>query len=138
MRELELRRHAARARDEDALSREGRIQAEDVGRTLGATYARVFVSPARRAAETAAWFLRASGQRLPDHAVVSGLASEEEERWRAAAKAAGSSRIDAVMREDPRLVEDESARLARVVEDLMGRVPDGARALAVGHAPLIE
>jgi broad specificity phosphatase PhoE len=131
-------RHAARAKDVDALSPEGRVQAEDAGRHLSAHYAFVFVSPARRAAETVAWLLRGSRHVLPPHAVVPGLASEAEDRWRAAAKAAGSSRIDVVMATDPELVTVEAERLARVVEDLFGRVPEGGSALAVGHSPLIE
>ena len=40
-------------------------------------YAMVFVSPAQRAAETAAWFLRGAGQQLPDHAVIPGLGGRD-------------------------------------------------------------
>src|SRR6266536_2510672 len=124
MKSIELRRHAERAKDADALSPEGRVQAEDVGRMLPSDYVFVFVSPAKRAAETVAWFLRGSRQPVPPHAVVPGLASELEDRWRAAAKAAGSSRLDAVMSHDPGLVEGESARLAEVARELLGRIPD--------------
>jgi broad specificity phosphatase PhoE len=138
MTEMELRRHAARQKDADALSEQGRAQAEEVGRSLRGGYGAVFVSPARRAAETAALFLQASGQTLPDHAVVPGLTSEREDAWRAAAKAAGSSRIDAVLGQDASLVEQESARLEKTIEELFDRLPDDARALAVGHSPLIE
>jgi broad specificity phosphatase PhoE len=138
MRVIELRRHADRAKDADALSPEGRVQAEDVGRTLPRDYAFVFVSPAKRTAETVAWFLRASTQALPPHAVVPGLGSDVEDRWRAASRAAGSSRLDMVLGEDPALVDEESARLAGVVRELFERVPSGTRALAVGHSPLIE
>ena len=138
MRSIELRRHADRAKDADALSPEGRVEAEDVGRTLPTDYAFVFVSPAKRAAETVAWFLRASTQPLPPHAVVPGLGSDVEDRWRAASKAAGGGRLDALLAEDPGLVNEESARLAGVVRDLFDRVPTGERALAVGHSPLIE
>jgi len=138
MRELELRRHAIRQKGEDALSPEGRVQAESVGRTLPADYAFVFISPAKRAAETVAWFLRASRQPLPPHAVVPELQSEAEDRWRQAASAAQSSRIDAIMTVDAGLVATESWRLARTVAEMMRRVPNGGRALAVGHSPLIE
>jgi len=75
---------------------------------------------------------------LPRHAVVRGLASEAEDRWRSAAKAAGSSRIDAVMAADPALVAAEAERLGRALEELFDQVPEGGRALAVGHSPLIE
>jgi broad specificity phosphatase PhoE len=138
VRTIELRRHAERAKDADALSPEGRVQAEDVGRTLRSDYSFVFVSPAKRAAETVAWFLRASRQQLPPHAVVPGLASELEERWRAASKKASSSRLDAIMASDPALVAEESERLAAAVRELFDRLSDGGRALSVGHSPLIE
>jgi broad specificity phosphatase PhoE len=138
MRSIELRRHADRAKDADALSPEGRVQAEDVGRTLPADYAFVFVSPAKRAAETVAWFLRGSTQALPPHAVVPGLGSDVEDRWRAASKTAGTARLDGLLGEDPALVNEESKRLAGVVSGLFERAPPGERALAVGHSPLIE
>ncbi len=113
MRSLELRRHARRDPDADRLSPDGRLQAEDVGRTLAGGYAMVYVAPAERAAETVAWFLRGLGEQLPDHGVVPGLAGEDP----------GSP--------DP-------AGMADTVRGLLGGVPDGARALAVGHTPLIE
>ena len=56
--QLELRRHARRDPHADRLSPEGRVQAEDVGRATTRAFDQVFVSPAARAAETAAWFLR--------------------------------------------------------------------------------
>jgi broad specificity phosphatase PhoE len=135
---IEFRRHAKRARDEDALSPEGRAQAEDIGRTLSTTYVHIFVSPARRAAETVAWFLRGSGQALPPHAVVEGLASPVEDRWRAAGKAATGPDLGSIRAVDQDLVAEESARLAAVARELFDRIPDGATALAVGHSPLIE
>ena len=131
-------RHAAREKDADALSPEGRVQAEDVGRTLRTDFAMIFVSPAHRTAETVAWLLRGSGQKLPSHSVTPALATQEEDRWRAAAKAAGSSRVDAIRAVDPDLVTGEVERLGRGAEELFDRVPDGGRALAVGHSPLIE
>jgi broad specificity phosphatase PhoE len=138
MKTIEFRRHAERDKDADALSRAGVSHAEEVGRTMSQTFAVVFVSPARRAAETAARFLRASGQPLPEHAVVTGLLSEQEDQWRRAGKAAGSSRLDAIAAEDPGLVQGERERLREVVEGLFERVPEEGTALAVGHSPLIE
>jgi hypothetical protein len=72
------------------------------------------------------------------HGVAEGLASEVEDRWRSAAKAAGSSRIDAIERVDADLVEKESALLADTIRRLLADLPEGARGLAVGHSPLIE
>jgi len=138
MRELELRRHAQRQKDADALTPEGRVRAEDVGRTLAGEYAAVFVSPANRAAETVAWMLRGSGQALPSHAVVPGLVSEREDEWRAAGSAASSSRLDSVMDQNPGLVAEESERLAGVVRELFDRIKDGESALVVGHTPVLE
>lgn len=139
MRALELRRHAPRDPDADALSEQGRTLALHVGQDLPGGYVAVFTSPARRAAETAAWFLRGLGQQLPqEHGVVEGLASQVEDRWRAAARAAGGARLDDIRERDPELVEEESARLAGVVRGLLAEIPDGGRGLAVSHSPLIE
>jgi broad specificity phosphatase PhoE len=139
VRALELRRHAPREPDTDALSEQGRTLALHVGKDLPGGYAAVFTSPARRAAETVAWFLRGLGQQLPpDHGVAEGLGSPVEDRWRAAAKAAGTGRIDAVRDQDVELVEEESARLAEAVRALLAEVPEDGRGLAVGHSPLIE
>jgi broad specificity phosphatase PhoE len=139
LRSLEIRRHAPRDPETDRLSENGRALALQVGKDLPGGYAVVFTSPARRAAETAAWFLRGLGQQLPqDHGVAEGLASPVEDRWRSAAKAAGTGRMDAVRRQDPDLVEQESRRLADGVREVLTHVPDGGRGLAVGHSPLIE
>jgi broad specificity phosphatase PhoE len=139
LRRLELRRHAPREPDADRLTAEGRALAEQLGRDLPGGYIAVYTSPAQRAAETAAWFLRGLGQRLPEeHGVAEGLASPLEDRWRAAAKAAGSGRIDAVRQRDPGLVEQESERLGEAVRELLAGLPENGRGLAVGHSPLIE
>jgi broad specificity phosphatase PhoE len=139
MRSLELRRHGPRDPDADRLSEQGRALALAVGKDLPGGYSAVFTSPAARAAETAAWFLRGLGQRVPQfHGVTEELASPVEDRWRAAAKAAGTGRIDAVRDHDPDLVEEESRRMAQTARQLLASVPDGSRALAVGHSPLIE
>ena len=113
MRELELRRHARRDPKADRLSAQGRAQAEDAGRASEGTYAMVFVSPAARAAETAAWFLRGTGQQLPEHAVIPGLAGQ----------GAGGGTPEA---------------MAAGVRALLGRLPDGGRGLAISHTPLVE
>lgn len=139
MRALELRRHAPREPDADALTEEGQILALHVGKDLPGGYVAIYTSPARRAAQTVAWFLRGLGQQLPqEHGVTDGLGSPVEDRWRAAAKAAGVGRVDAIREQDEELVDQESSRLATVVRDLLVSLPDNGRALAVGHSPLIE
>ena len=113
MEELELRRHATREPDADRLSSGGRALAEDVGRAASSGYDRVFVSPAGRAAETAAWFLRGAGQQLPDHAVVPGLAGQD---------ATGGS----------------PEGMAAGVVALLDQLPEGGVGLAISHTPLVE
>ncbi len=113
MRQLELRRHARRDPAADRLSAEGRAQAEDLGRASPAAYDVVFVSPAARAAETAAWILRGAGRQLPEHAVVPGLAGHDSTRGSPEGMAAG-------------------------VEALLRRIPEGGRGLAISHTPFVE
>ena len=112
MRTLEVRRHARRDPNADQLSTDGRVQAEDVGRTLVGGYAVVFVSPAQRAAETVAWHLRGLGAQLPPHGVIPGLAGEGTDR--------------------------SPLAMAGVLAALLDAVPEGGRGLAVSHTPLIE
>ena len=113
MRQLELRRHAKRDPNADRLSAQGRAEAEDVGRASSAPYDAVFVSPAERAAETAAWILRGSGQQLPEHDVIPGLAGKD---------ATGGS----------------PEGMAEGVRTLLAAVPEGGIGLAVGHTPFVE
>jgi phosphohistidine phosphatase SixA len=113
VRQLELRRHAKRDPNADALSAEGRAQAEDVGRSSTAVYDVVFVSPAERAAETAAWILRGSGRQLPEHGVIPGLAGKD---------ATGGS----------------PEGMADGVRTLVAAVPAGGIGLAIGHTPFVE
>lgn len=113
MRQLELRRHAQREPAADRLSAAGRAQAEDVGRVASVDYAVVFVSPAERAAETAAWILRGAGRQLPEHAVIPGLGGQDASGGSAEGMAAG-------------------------VRALLDRVPDRGRGLAVSHTPFVE
>jgi phosphohistidine phosphatase SixA len=109
MKSLELRRHAPREIDEDKLSKDGQALALKVGHDLPGGYVAVFTSPAKRAAETAAFFMRALGQQLPQiHGVSDDLAS------------------------------DDPQRLARGVKQIFESIPDGGRGIAIGHTPLIE
>jgi phosphohistidine phosphatase SixA len=113
MRRLELLRHAKRDPDADRLSAAGRAQAEDVGRAAAAGYDAVYVSPAERAAETAAWILRGSGRQLPSHGVVPGLAGKD---------ASGGT----------------PEGMAEGVRALLAAVPDGGLGLAISHTPFVE
>ncbi|HEX5937771.1 MAG TPA: histidine phosphatase family protein [Actinomycetota bacterium] len=113
MKVLDVLRHAMRAPDADRLSPEGRAQAEDLGRETGAAYDVIFVSPAERAAETAAWILRGAGRQLPDHRIVPGLAGKDETQGSAKGMAAG-------------------------VRALLAEVPEDGLGLAVSHTPFVE
>ncbi len=113
MEQLELRRHAARDPSADRLSPAGRVQAEDVGRSSSRIYDRVFVSPAARAAETAAWFLRGAVQQLPDHAVVPGLGGKDGSGGSPEGMAAG-------------------------VRALLDQLPGDGTGLAISHTPFVE
>ena len=113
MKTIELRRHARRDPTADRLSAAGRSQAEDAGRASVRTFDIVFVSPAQRAAETAAWFLRGAGAQLPEHAVIAGLGGHD---------ASGGS----------------PEGMAAGIRALLDRMPGGACALAVSHSPLVE
>ncbi|HUG87538.1 MAG TPA: histidine phosphatase family protein [Actinomycetota bacterium] len=137
MRYLELRRHADS--DGDALTEAGRTTAERVGRGMEGPFDGVFTSPAKRAAATAAWFLRGLGQQLPQlHGVTDGLTSGEEGRWRETAILSETGRVDDIEREDPELVGSELPRLADAVLQMLAALRDGQRALAVGHSPFLE
>ena len=114
MKQLEVRRHARRDPTADRLTPQGRSEAEDLGRSAAGTrYDVVFVSPAARAAETAAWFLRGAGLQLRHHEVIPGLAGRD---------ASGGS------------PEGVAAGFRLLLE----RVPDGGRGIAFGHTPLVE
>ena len=109
MKSLELRRHAPREPDEDKLSKAGQALALKVGHDLPGGYVAVFTSPARRAAETAAFFMRALGQQLPQtHGVSDDLAVDDPEK------------------------------LSRAVRQILDAIPEGGRGIAIGHTPLIE
>jgi phosphohistidine phosphatase SixA len=115
MKRIELLRHAPRDPDRDALSPAGRGLAAEIGRRRqDVTYDAVFVSPATRAAETAAWFLRGANEQLPPaHAVVPGLAGKD---------ASGGS----------------PEGLAAGLRTLFAELGDGERALAISHTPFVE
>ena len=110
MKALELRRHAIRHATADQLTNQGKTQAEDVGRTLDGGYDALFVSSAKRAAETAAWFLRSLGQKLPqNHAIF-----------------------------EPFQNPGTPGELLETVREMFRLLPEGGRGLAIGHTPLIE
>ena len=134
MRYVELRRHTDN--DGDELTAQGVADAEVIGREgLQPPYAAFVSSGAARATRMLTILRHAAGQDESPISEVAGLRSTVEDRWRAAAKAAGRGATVEEMREvDPDL--DEGARQA-----LSSLVAQQAKVIATPHdgldAPLV-
>ena len=134
---VELRRHTAS--DGDVLTQEGIEAAVEVGSRLEGDYDLLVSSGAQRATQTLACFLAGLGRAVPGGVVVDDrFRSSVEDRWFAAYKRAGAGGIESFRQVDADLVAGESARLSTALEDIFGRLPDGGRALIVGHSPMHE
>lgn len=138
MRYVELRRHTDN--DGDALTDEGRRAAEEIGREgLHPPYAAFVSTGAARTTEMLTILRRAAGQEELPIVEATGLRSAVEDRWRAAAKAAGKGATVEDMRAvDPELVEHETQLLGLVLRGLVEGLPEGGRTLVVGHSPTNE
>ena len=136
-REVELRRHTDA--DGDVLTAEGVAVALAIGARLRGGYDLAVSTGAQRATQTLACFLASLDQKVPSGVVVEpGLRSQFEERWRAAYEEAGSATLDALRAADPELVAEDSERLGAALRRVLDALPDGGRALAVGHSPTNE
>jgi broad specificity phosphatase PhoE len=134
---VELRRHTDA--DGDVLTAEGVQAALELGARLEGPYDVLVSSGAQRATQTLACFLAGLGGPVPRGAVVEpGLRSDAEDRWRAAYEKAGSGALEALREADPDLVEEDSAALASALRRVLEGLPDGGRALVVGHSPTNE
>jgi broad specificity phosphatase PhoE len=134
---VELRRHTDS--DGDALSEEGVRAALEIGRGLAGGYELLVSSGAQRATQTLACFACTLREPVPGGAVVeAGLRSRVEERWRDAYQRAGSGELAALRAADPELVREDSAVLGAALRGVLERLPEGGRALAVGHSPTNE
>ena len=135
--EIELRRHTDS--DGDVLTREGVEAALALGATLRGGYHVLVSSGAQRATQTLACLACALGERVPGGALVeSRLRSKVEDRWRRAYQQAGSGELGALRSADPELVEHDSAILGAALRRVLDELPDGGRALVVGHSPTNE
>jgi phosphohistidine phosphatase SixA len=136
-REIELRRHTDAVGD--ILTAKGVAAALEIGARLQGNYAIGFSTGAQRATQTLACFIAARGQRMPGGVIVEpGLRSQVEDRWRAAYRTAGSGTLDALREADPELVAEDSERLGAALRGVLEGLPDGGRALVVGHSPTNE
>jgi broad specificity phosphatase PhoE len=136
-REIELRRHTDN--EEDVLTAEGIAAALEIGARLRGGYHIGVSTGAQRATQTLACFLAALGQQVPGGVVVeAGLRSQVEDRWRAAYQKAGSGALEALREADPELVVEDSERLGAALRRVLDGLPDGGRALVVGHSPTNE
>jgi broad specificity phosphatase PhoE len=134
---VELRRHTDN--DGDALSEEGVRAALEIGQGLAGGYALLVSTGAQRATQTLACFACTLREPVAGGAIVeAGLRSQVEDRWRDAYKRAGSGDLEALRKADPELVEEDSALLGAALRRVLERLPDGGKALAVGHSPTNE
>ena len=135
--EIELLRHTDA--EGDILSAQGVAAALEIGAQLRGNYHLALSSGAQRATQTIACVISALGQRIPGGVVVEpGLRSEVEDRWRAAYKKAGSGTLEALREADPELVTGDSERLGAALRRVLEGLPEGGRALVVGHSPTNE
>jgi phosphohistidine phosphatase SixA len=138
MRYVELRRHTDN--EGDLLTPQGAADAEVIGRDgLHPPYAAFVSTGAARATQMLEILRHAAGQDETPITPATGLRSSVEDRWRQAAKAAGQGAdLDAMRAIDPDLVKRESLLLASALRQVVDGLPEGGRALVVGHSPTNE
>jgi broad specificity phosphatase PhoE len=134
---VELRRHTDA--DGDTLTPDGVRAAIETASKLAGKYDIAISSGAQRATQTLACFLAGAGATVPGGVIVDArFKSEVEDRWKAAYEAAGAGDIEAFREADPDLVEKESALLGNALKERIDELPEGGRALIVGHSPMNE
>src|SRR5919198_6766899 len=108
VRYVELRRHTDN--DGDRLTSQGVFDAERIGREgLQPPYTTFVSTGAQRASQMVEILRHAAGQDDVATTVATGMRSSVEDRWRAAAKAAGKGAdLEAMRRVDPDLVDRDS------------------------------
>ena len=138
MRYVELRRHTDN--EGDRLTPQGAAEAEVIGRDrLHPPYAAFVSTGAARATQMLEILRHAAGQDDTPITPAPGLRSSVEDRWRDASRAAGKGAdLVAIQAVDPDLVERESVLLGLALRQVMEQLPDGSRALVVGHSPTNE
>jgi broad specificity phosphatase PhoE len=134
---VELRRHTDA--DGDVLTEDGVRAALEIGSRLAGSYDVLVSSGAQRATQTLACFLAGLGARAAGGVIVeAGLRSDREDGWRETYQRAGSGELGALRGADPNFVEEESRALGAALSRVFERLPEGGRALVVGHSPTNE
>lgn len=137
MRYVEVRRHTDN--DGDRLTPRGVADAEAIGGRLQPPYAAFVSTGAVRCTEMLEILRSAAGQYDVPITDAIGLRSSVEDRWRAAARTAGKGAdVEAIRVVDPELVERESWLLGTALRQVVDGLPEGGRALVVGHSPTNE
>jgi phosphohistidine phosphatase SixA len=137
MRYLEIRRHTDN--DGDQLTVDGVAAAEEIGRTGIHPPYTLFVSTGAARANQMVTILRAaSGQEDVPVREETGLRSLVEDRWREASQASGGGDLEAMRKVDRALVEQETTLLGAALRGVLEQLPDGGRALVIGHSPTNE
>ncbi len=138
MRYVELHRHTDN--DGDELTAQGVADAEAIGRDhLHPPYAAFISTGAARATQMATILRHAAGQDDLPITAATGLRSTVEDRWRDAAKAAGKgATVEQIRKVDPDLVEHEERLLGSALRVVVESLPEGGRAMVVGHSPTNE
>jgi len=138
MRWVELRRHTDN--DGDELTPRGVADAEAIGREdLHPPYATFVSSGAARATQMLTILRQAAGQDDVPISEVARLRSTVEDRWRDAAQAAGKgATVEQIRGVDPDLVDHEERLLGAALRGVVESLPEGGRALVVGHSPTNE
>jgi broad specificity phosphatase PhoE len=137
MRYVELRRHTDN--DGDRLTAQGVSDAEAIADRLHPPYAAFVSTGAARCTQMLEILRRAVGQDDVPVTEEPALRSSVEDRWRSAAKAAGKGAdVEAMRAVDPELVGKESLLLGTALREVLAGLPEGGRALVVGHSPTNE
>jgi phosphohistidine phosphatase SixA len=137
MRYLEVRRHTDN--QDDQLSPDGVASARRIGAEgLHPPYDAFVSTGAARATQMLEILRSAAGQEDTPIVEQPALRSAVEDRWREAAKAAGTGDVEEIRRVDPDLVEKETQLLGGALRQVLERLPESGRALVVGHSPTNE
>ncbi len=137
MKTIELLRHTAN--EGDALTPDGIAAAVEIGGALTGGYSIAVSSGAQRATQTIGCLLAGLGEEVPGGVVVvEALRSKVEDRWREAYRAAGAGDLESLQGVDPDLVAADSEALAQGLRAAFSLLPEGGRAIAVGHSPTNE